>query len=1030
MIPHSLISIVVPVYNTEIYLKRCIKSLLRQSYKNLEIIVVDDHSSGNCAEIIADFKKIDTRIQYVRHEKNRGLFQARLTGARMAQGDFIAFVDSDDHVSFDYYRLLLAAAEKNNADIVIGNTVIEEANGARMINLLQNHAFSFDYIETNQEVQKRFYDQRGTIYLWHTIWNKIYRKTLWDNCMPFYETLDKHIIMTEDIAFSSLLFYYANSMVKVNNEAYFYCKNEQASTNSTKLSLEKYIKNVQDMTAVFSFVEDFHNKVQAPEFIKSCFADFKGRYARLWRSIANVEMSEIENRKALPYINRFLPSSTAYITKEDDFFQQFHIPWNGELENIKEKIAYCDYKYISFDLFDTLIKRPFYYPSDLLYLLDRAYENSCDGVTNFFALRMNGERKAREEAIRGNAKCQDITIDDIYSYIQKNYHISPEQSSLLKKAEKELELKYTFARESAKELYDVADISGKEIIIISDMYLDEDTVNAILHKSGYNVHKKLFLSSSYKKTKHMGDLYSVVLEELNAKANQILHIGDNWTSDYVNAMNKGLHAIFFPKAMEVFENKIQGTENNNCSRIAFLGAGDCVDHDAVMRSMGFRSMLALVATKYFDNPFRSFHSCSDFNMDTSLIGYYLLGMHLMGVCQWITTTCQTQNYDSIAFLSRDGYLMKKFYDEYQKSFNSSAETHYVYSSRKALLPGMVSCKTDFFDLPMEPENHTPKTVLSLLSFCVKDISKEEINQIIKCAGFDINAQLKTRDRLEDFLEIFLDKLYDEGKLMQSQNIVKDYYSQYSSQKTVFFDIGYSGRIPAAISKVLEQKINVLYLHDDNHRINIVKRKDKIKCHTYYCDTPIITGVVREHLLSSPECACIGFTKNYSGVEPIFEKSTKNFQDRFIVEQIQEKALEFLKDFIYYFKDYLPYVSYNSQEVSYPFEGFLRYPNDTDISMFNASFFEDLVHGANENINVYEFIKYFVYQANCKQPITIGSTGTGSMGTLMLDNKSRFKRILFYLIFDHTMLKEKIKKKLSRFPFLYGRIAYIYRRIKR
>ena len=92
------ISIVIPVYNTEKYFRRCIKSVLQQSYKNLEIIVVDDGSTGNIRDIIQEYIQQDNRIQFICHLENKGLFQARLTGASKATGQYIAFLDSDDYV--------------------------------------------------------------------------------------------------------------------------------------------------------------------------------------------------------------------------------------------------------------------------------------------------------------------------------------------------------------------------------------------------------------------------------------------------------------------------------------------------------------------------------------------------------------------------------------------------------------------------------------------------------------------------------------------------------------------------------------------------------------------------------------------------------------------------------------------------------------------------------------------------------------------------------------------------------------------
>ena len=101
------ISLVIPVYGTEKYLERCINSVINQIYYNIEIIVVNDCSPGNAKEIIEGFQKKDLRIKYIEHDKNQGLFQARITGAKEATGDYIAFLDSDDYIAFDFYYSLV-----------------------------------------------------------------------------------------------------------------------------------------------------------------------------------------------------------------------------------------------------------------------------------------------------------------------------------------------------------------------------------------------------------------------------------------------------------------------------------------------------------------------------------------------------------------------------------------------------------------------------------------------------------------------------------------------------------------------------------------------------------------------------------------------------------------------------------------------------------------------------------------------------------------------------------------------------------
>ena len=112
----TLISIVVPIYKVEPYLHKCVDSLLGQTYKNIEIILVDDGSPDNCHQICDEYAKQDKRVVVI-HKENGGLADARNAGTAVAKGNYIGFIDSDDWVDADMYEVLLAAILENNADI-------------------------------------------------------------------------------------------------------------------------------------------------------------------------------------------------------------------------------------------------------------------------------------------------------------------------------------------------------------------------------------------------------------------------------------------------------------------------------------------------------------------------------------------------------------------------------------------------------------------------------------------------------------------------------------------------------------------------------------------------------------------------------------------------------------------------------------------------------------------------------------------------------------------------------------------------
>lgn len=115
-----LISVVVPIYNVEIYLKECVESILNQTYENLEVVLVDDESPDSCGKMCDDYAMLDSRIKVV-HKKNGGLSDARNAGMKVATGELITFVDSDDYISCNFIKNLFDAMIKNDVDIAIAN---------------------------------------------------------------------------------------------------------------------------------------------------------------------------------------------------------------------------------------------------------------------------------------------------------------------------------------------------------------------------------------------------------------------------------------------------------------------------------------------------------------------------------------------------------------------------------------------------------------------------------------------------------------------------------------------------------------------------------------------------------------------------------------------------------------------------------------------------------------------------------------------------------------------------------------------
>ena len=180
-----LISVVVPVYNVEKYVEQCIRSIINQTYKSLEIIVVDDGSTDKSGKICDDLSAIDSRIKVI-HKKNGGLADARNVGIDHANGDLIGFVDSDDYIHPDFYEELYNLMKEKETDIAecqflrVDVENIENVKG--IIDDANSNIESQVVVEDNIDALRHLYGPRLQPYIKKVVvWNKLYKKSLFND---------------------------------------------------------------------------------------------------------------------------------------------------------------------------------------------------------------------------------------------------------------------------------------------------------------------------------------------------------------------------------------------------------------------------------------------------------------------------------------------------------------------------------------------------------------------------------------------------------------------------------------------------------------------------------------------------------------------------------------------------------------------------------------------------------------------------------------------------------------------------------
>ena len=222
---NELISIIVPIYNVQKYLDRCMKTLLNQTYRNIEIILVDDESPDECPKMCEEYAKIDQRVKVI-HKKNGGLGFARNSGLEIAQGKYIIFVDSDDYVTENMCHLLYEAAKKYEADVVYGG--IFYADGEK---IKENKVVTKERVwKGKQEVKDLLLDfiatepneKKDTI-MEVSVWKALFRKKVFDEYDISF--VSERQFISEDVIFDIDYLSKCNCVVAIPEPVYFYCVN-------------------------------------------------------------------------------------------------------------------------------------------------------------------------------------------------------------------------------------------------------------------------------------------------------------------------------------------------------------------------------------------------------------------------------------------------------------------------------------------------------------------------------------------------------------------------------------------------------------------------------------------------------------------------------------------------------------------------------------------------------------------------------------------------------------------------------------
>lgn len=569
-------------------------------------------------------------------------------------------------------------------------------------------------------------------------------------------------------------------------------------------------------------------------------------------------------------------------------------------EKLKRKID--KYEYISFDIFDTLIQRDVYSPRDVFKLMEIEINNK-----SFHIDRIKAEQIAREQATS-----EEILLKDIYEVMNKK--LGYKNIDKLMQLEKEIEKGLCTKRNDIFNIYKYCIEKNKKIIIISNMYLSSEYIADILDSNGYKKYEKLYVSSTIGRKKDK-TLFKYVLEDLNISSKQLLHIGDSYKNDYRGANKYHIKSYLIPRKIK----KLLHCEKNYVDT-----------HDTLfMKSLD----------SFIENRLDIDNDCY-FNF-----GYESFGLLLYEFNVNMHKELEKKEINDIFFFSRDGYIIKKVYDEIYP--NDKIKSHYIYVSRRSLRVPQIWTNPELSHVL----NTFPLAKMLTMDTFIKNLGLEPKKYIntLKKYNLMLETSIEKKEILNNEAVVMFYEEIKSDVIKHSKeecNLLFDYFKQEGFKgKTAVVDIGWHGSLQYFIQVLVEKSKYDLEM--DGYYIGLAKEARKeinatgfikdLNSKTGSCDSWKAFNGLAETLFLAQEGSTEKFTKEGKRIIPVLypyeysDKYGKNEIEAIKVKSIQDGAIKFVHDFK---NSPLSKINISSSTAFRKIMLTGLYPNKKDLKMFS------------------------------------------------------------------------------------------------
>lgn len=583
-----------------------------------------------------------------------------------------------------------------------------------------------------------------------------------------------------------------------------------------------------------------------------------------------------------------------------------------------------DYQVISFDVFDTSVFRLVFEPRDVFLLIEEELvKKYCQVFIGFSDLRFQAELETVSKVWKRD-RSAEVTLDQIYQTLGLINPIFQSYIEEIKAIELQLEKSLIVPSYPVLSFFKIAKSLGKKVIFVSDTYLPKPHIIYILQNAGYDHYEKLFVSCEIGTNKASGKLFDRVIQEMNVEPKQILHIGDNPNSDIKKAAAKGISVYQLPYPAALLNSSRYNTQKYKQYHF---------------RKTVSESLLCGLQKNYLIN---GSHIKTDRQTSSYDIGYQILGPLCYGFIHWMIQHAQQNNIKHLYFIAREGWFLKKIFDQVNQVKKTEIESHYFYGSRIALFyplmtkpVGKYLCNFLIAKKPKKVKNYLEQVGLNMSEIRLKEFgfnTDEDMINPIK------NSQ--DRERLEALFDAETEQL---EKLAQEE---KANYLEYLQQEGILsidkiglVDSGWFGNGQNKLQQFItlsNPDANLFGFYLALHRkaqknFNNTSSGYGYLHHFDDCNNDIQSFLeiarIIEVLLSAPAESLRRFTKKDGTIYPVFVKNNKSCKLHPIVEEIHAGAVEFVRDFLNVPTQQLPTIS--SDYAANLLNKFIEYPTEEE-----------------------------------------------------------------------------------------------------